>query len=140
MAGAKPISLRRNNSKPDDNRRREGVSSPAAWKPFPDPGGVLIGLGIGLLAGYPGPGVLIGLGCGFLGSAFMNPAGRPAADATAPAPARGPRWTFALLGICMIAIGIGIVWAPVNFWPYIIAVLLILFGIWFLVRGFARQS
>ena len=33
------------------------------------PAGVLLGLGIGLLAGYPGPGVLIGLGLGFIGSA-----------------------------------------------------------------------
>ena len=33
------------------------------------PAGVLLGLGIGLLAGYPGPSVLIGLGLGFIGSA-----------------------------------------------------------------------
>ena len=35
------------------------------------PAGVLLGLGIGLLAGYPGPGVLIGLGLGFIGSAVL---------------------------------------------------------------------
>jgi len=104
------------------------------------PAGVLIGLGVGLLAGYPGPGVLIGLGLGFLGSAFMNPAGTLKADAAVPAPAPQPRWIFALLGIFFIVIGIGIVWAPPNYWPYLIAVLLILLGCWFLVRGFVKQS
>ncbi len=104
------------------------------------PAGVLIGLGVGLLTGYPGPGVLIGLGLGFLGSAFMNPAGSAKTDAAVPAPAWQPRWIIALLGIFFIVIGIGIVWAPVNYWPYIIAILLILLGCWFLVRGVVRQS
>jgi len=82
--------------------------------------------------------VLIGLGLGFLGSAFINPAGTPKPDAAVPAQAWQPRWIFALLGIFFIVIGIGIIWAPVN-WPYIIAVLLILLGCWFLARGVVGQ-
>ena len=41
-------------------------------KHFFIPAGVLIGLGVGLIAGYPGAGVLIGLGLGLIGSAFQT--------------------------------------------------------------------
>jgi uncharacterized membrane protein HdeD (DUF308 family) len=102
------------------------------------PAGVLIGLGVGLLMGYPGSGVLIGLGLAFLGSAFMTPVMRSSGDAAITVPARGPRWTLALIGIILIVIGISIIWAPVHHWPYIAAALLILFGIWFLIRGFVK--
>ncbi|MGB7788067.1 hypothetical protein [Methanoregula sp.] len=104
------------------------------------PAGVLIGLGVGLLAGYPGPGVLIGLGLGFLGSAFMKLSGYETGDTALPVQARRPRWTFALIGIFLIVIGIGISWAPVNRWPLLIAIFLILFGIWFIVRNFLERS
>jgi hypothetical protein len=109
-------------------------------KHFPIPAGVLIGLGVGLLAGYPAAGGLIGLGLGFLGSAFVNPVQPAGGDAAVPAPAGRPRWVFALIGIFLIIIGIGILRAPVNIWPYIVAAFLILLGIWFLVRGFVNPS
>jgi hypothetical protein len=104
------------------------------------PAGVLIGLGVGLLAGYPGSGVLIGLGLGFLGSGLMNPARRATGDTAAPVQARRPRWISVFLGIILIVMGIGIVWAPLDRWPYIIATLLILLGIWFLARDFLTRS
>jgi hypothetical protein len=111
------------------------------------PAGILIGLGIGLLAGYPASGVLVGLGLGLLGSAFQQhdeaPATDTAASASAPAPAPirccgGPRWISVFIGIFIILVGFGLVWAPAMYWQYIIAVFLVLFGVWFVARGYGK--
>ena len=102
------------------------------------PAGLLIGLGVGLLAGYPGPGLMIGLGFGFIASAFLKSAGRPAGDAAAAGMHQGSRWMPGLLGIFFIILGFSMVWAPENFWPYIGAGFLILIGIWFIARSFGK--
>jgi hypothetical protein len=102
------------------------------------PAGVLIGLGVGLLVGFPGSGVLIGLGLGFLASALV-PSGTTTAE-TADSGLKRVNMTMLLIGIFLILIGVGIVWAPAAIWPYLIAGFLILLGIWFLVRGFFRTT
>ena len=102
------------------------------------PAGVLIGLGVGLLAGFPGSGVLIGLGLGFLASALV-PAGIKPSETTEPG-LKGMNITMLLMGVFLILIGVGIVWAPAAIWPYLIAGFLILLGVWFLVRGFYRTT
>jgi len=102
------------------------------------PAGLLIGLGIGMLAGYPWPGLLIGLGLGFLASAYLKPVERPAGDTAASDMHQGSRWVPALIGIFFIIFGLCIIWAPANFWPYIGAGFLILVGIWFLARSFGK--
>ncbi len=102
------------------------------------PAGLLIGLGIGMLAGYSWPGLLIGLGCGFLASTFMKSADRPAGDTAACCGHNGSRWMPALIGIFFILFGLSIIWAPANFWPYIGAGFLILIGIWFVARSFGK--
>jgi hypothetical protein len=99
------------------------------------PAGVLLGLGIGLLAGYPGPGVLIGLGLGFIGSAVLARQRSGAAGAegmTGPSPR--PRTGLILIGAVLILVGISLVWAPLR-WPVIAALFLILLGVWFLFRA-----
>ena len=102
------------------------------------PAGLFIGLGIGLLAGYPGPGLLIGLGSGFIASAALKPAGRPAGDAAVAGLHHGSRWMPGLFGLFFIILGFSLVWAPENFWPYIGAGFLILIGIWFIARSFGK--
>lgn len=102
------------------------------------PAGLLIGLGLGILTGFAAPGLMIGLGLGFIGSAFLKPRERPDADAGAPASHHRSRWMPALLGIFFIILGISMVWAPQNFWPYIAAGFLILIGIWFIARSFGK--
>jgi hypothetical protein len=102
------------------------------------PAGLLIGLGIGLLTGYPAPGLMIGLGLGFIGSAFLKPVEHTAGDAAAPGMHHGSRWMPALLGLFFIILGVSVVWAPQNFWPYIGAGFLILLGIWFIARSFGK--
>ena len=102
------------------------------------PAGVLIGLGLGLLAGYPGSGVLIGLGIGFLAMGLAPMLTKQPKEAGQDA--GGMNIMLPLLGVFMILIGIGIVWAPATLWPYAIAAFLILLGIWFLVRGFHHSS
>lgn len=101
------------------------------------PAGVLIGLGLGLLAGYPGSGVLIGLGLGFLATGvadFMKKTPEAAEQQKG-----GTNVTMPLIGIFMILVGIGIAWPLADLWPYVIAGFLILLGISFLVRGFNRS-
>jgi hypothetical protein len=100
------------------------------------PAGALIGLGIGLLLGYPGPGVLIGLGVGFFASAFIPPMeGEPIGTSHA-----GMRAGEVITGIILILIGIGIVYYPPIMWQYLIAALLILLGVWLLIRGYLREK
>jgi len=105
------------------------------WGYFLIISGVLIGLGAGLFAGYPGPGVLTGLGLGFFGSAFITPVERVDRVEVVPASACRSRWVNALTGAFFIVFGMGIVFA---LFPYIIAVLIILLGTWILVHGFAK--
>ncbi len=100
------------------------------------PAGVLIGLGIGLLTGFAGSGVLVGLGLGFLASALV-PAGTKPPETKEPG-LKGMNITMLLLGIFLIILGVGIVWAPADIWPFLIAGFLILLGIW--SGDFIRQA
>ena len=95
------------------------------------PAGILIGLGVGLIAGYPAAGVLIGLGLGLIGSAFL------AGDCAGPSRC-SPRWISVIVGFFLILMGVATVWSPPDFWPYFAAVFLIALGVWFLARGFTR--
>ena len=104
------------------------------------PAGVLLGLGIGLLAGYPGSGVLIGLGLGFIGSAVLARQGPgPAGEEGTNGPSPRPRGFLAIIGAFLVIVGIGIIWAPREFWPYLVAIFLILLGVWFLYRAFIHR-
>jgi hypothetical protein len=102
------------------------------------PAGLCIGLGIGLLAGYAAPGLMIGLGLGLIGSALLKHGEYPAGDAAARGMRQGSRWMPALIGLFFIILGISMIWAPQNFWPYIGAGFLILVGIWFIARSFGK--
>jgi len=102
------------------------------------PSGILIGLGVGLFAGFPGSGVLIGLGSGFLAVGLI-PLVKKARKAEGSSP-EGKNVASLLLGALTVFTGIGIAWSPIALWPYAIAAFLIFLGIWFLVRGFFRIS
>ena len=103
------------------------------------PAGVLLGLGIGLLAGYPGPGVLIGLGLGFIGSAVLaQQRSAPAGTEGMSGPSPRPRAGLVLIGAVLVLVGIGLVWAPLR-WPVIAALFLILLGLLFLFRAFIHR-
>jgi uncharacterized membrane protein HdeD (DUF308 family) len=102
------------------------------------PAGVLIGLGVGLLLNYPGAGVLIGLGLGFIATSFMR---REIPDSSAAPMAGGVRrggWWMFFVGIVMILMGLWLVWRPFLTPPYLIAIVLILLGIGFVLRGFHK--
>ena len=102
------------------------------------PSGILIGLGVGLFAGFPGSGVLIGLGSGFLAVGLIPLVKRlRKSEGSSP---EGKNVALLLLGAFMVFTGIGIAWSPIALWPYAIAAFLIFLGIWFLVRGFYRIS
>ena len=95
---------------------------------------ILIGLGVGLLVDHLGSGFLIGLGLGFAGSVLL-PFVRKSPGEECPQMGGANVTTF-LIGVFLVFIGIGIVFAPAAIWPYAIAGFLILFGVWILVRGF----
>jgi hypothetical protein len=99
------------------------------------PAGLFTGLGIGLLLNHPGPGLLIGMGFGFIGSTFLRTVSTAPGDAAINS---GPRWMMAFLGAFFVVLGVSLVWAPPNFWPYLGAGFLILLGIWFFLRGFGK--
>jgi hypothetical protein len=107
------------------------------------PAGLFIGLGIGLILGNPGVGVLIGLGAGFVASALSGyylggPEEETAEEAPGHVPMAASRWIMVLIGIFIILIGVGLIYAPLAIWPYVIAGFLVLLGIWFIVRGLGR--
>lgn len=99
------------------------------------PAGVLLGLGIGLLAGYPGPGVLIGLGLGFIGATLLKSGAAPAGETGAHHSSARSHGFPIIIGAFLIIVGFGIAFAPSHFLPYIAAAFLILLGIWFLYRA-----
>lgn len=105
-----------------EEQRDQGMKRPFRYSFIP--AGALIGLGVGLLFGYPASGVLIGLGLGFLVTAVMSRA------------IRWRGWSFS--GIIFIIIGIGLSLFP-NSPKYFSAALVILLGLWFLVRGYLRK-
>lgn len=102
------------------------------------PAGLFTGLGIGLLFNYPGAGLLIGMGFGFFASAYPKSAGYTGGEAAVPGMNSRPRWIMAFLGLFFIVLGISLVWAPPNFWPYLGAGFLILLGIWFFLRSIGK--
>ena len=113
------------------------------------PAGILIGLGIGLIAGHVASGILIGLGCGLVASGLAWDMGRePEAGASGTATVSGPghccccgaRWPLVIVGLFMIVIGAGIVWAPPFSWTYLVAAFVILLGIWIAARGMWRRT
>ena len=101
------------------------------------PAGAFIGIGVGLIVGFPGPGVLVGLGLGLLASAFLQRHDGALPDSGAPCCWHG-RWISALIGVFMIIIGIGIIWGPANLWPYIIGVFLITMGLMFIAKFWSK--
>jgi len=100
--------------------------------------GILIGVGVGLLADHAGVGFLIGLGLGLIGSELVPLAWKPQ-EGECREPGE-TNVTPLLIGALLILIGLSFVWAPAAVWPYAFAGLLILAGIWFLIRGFVKNS
>lgn len=126
-----------------DARRIElksGLAEPAEnrHKGFIIPAGILIGLGMGLLVDQAGAGFLVGLGIGLLGSELLPLVMKPRACEYL-LPGR-TNMTPLLIGALLLLAGISFVWAPVAIWNYAIPGLLILAGIGFLIRGFAKAS
>jgi hypothetical protein len=104
------------------------------------PAGIFIGLGVGILFDHLVSGILIGLGLGFMVSALVSWHEEPESSADAPACCGFMRrdWTMIILGILIMLVGIGLVWAPLLIWPYVFAAFFILIGIGFLLRGFRK--
>lgn len=100
--------------------------------------GILTGLGVGLLFDHPGSGFLVGLGLGLAGSGLLPLAGKPRQGECRQLVEMNV--TTLLIGAFLILIGISVVWAPVAVWPYAFAGLLILVGIWVVIRGFSHLS
>ena len=120
--------------------QKSGLAEPAEnrHKGFIIPAGILIGLGMGLLVDHVGAGFLIGLGFGLLGSELLPLVMKPREGEYL---VRGStNVTSLLIGSFLILAGISVVWAPAVIWTYAIPGLLILAGIGFLVRGFAKAS
>lgn len=114
-----------------EHRRRRG-------RHFLIPAGVLIGLGIGIIAGYIAAGIFIGIGLGFIGSAFIPDPGKAPEDVPVSCCRHGSRWMSVLIGAFLVIVGAAIIWAPLDFWKYIwpygIGVLLVLIGLSFIAK------
>ena len=113
-------------------QKKENIH-PRYWSYFLIIACVLIGYGVGLLINHPGPGLFTGLGLGVLVSSLVHPA--EYVDGVAVLPTPKSNWALMLAGIFFIIFGWGLVLA---LWPYIIAVLIILLGVWVLVHGFVK--
>jgi uncharacterized membrane protein YjfL (UPF0719 family) len=128
MKDARSIELKTGLTEPVEDRRNG----------FIVPAGILIGLGAGLLVDQAGAGFLVGLGFGLLGSELFPLVMKPREGEYLQK--GNANVTLLLIGAFLILAGISIVWAPVAIWTYAIPGLLILAGIGFLVRGFAKIS
>ena len=120
----------------DEHQRRHG-------RHFLVPAGVLIGLGVGLITGYAGPGVVIGLGLGLLASSIIPPHGT--VEGSPPGYCgESNRWGAGIIGLFMILLGIGLIWAPMNvwsyIWPYGVGIVLILIGLTFIAKMWRKEG
>jgi hypothetical protein len=117
-----------------EHRRRHG-------KHLLIPAGALIGLGTGLIAGYPVPGILIGIGLGFIAQGFLKPVEGTTPDSADPrCCGHGKPWISLMIGLLMIIVGVAIIWAPLHLWPYIIGIILIMIGIVFAAKSWMKAS
>jgi len=128
MKDARSIELKTGLKEPVEDRRNG----------FIVPAGILIGLGAGLLVDHAGAGFLVGLGLGLLGSELLPRVMKPREGEYLQTGSMNV--TLLLIGAFLILAGISIVWAPAVIWTYAIPGLLILAGIGFLVRGFAKAN
>ncbi len=114
-----------------ERRRHGGV--------FLIPAGALIGLGLGILAGYMWTGLLIGLGGGFLIFVTDRPGRASAGMGQAPPPGAADILLL-FAGIYIVLSGIAIIIVPNPLWPDIAAGFLLLLGVWFIARGTSRRE
>jgi len=100
------------------------------------PAGALIGLSLGILAGYMVTGLLIGLGAGFI-AVIMDRPGRElkALGEGYPPPAGAADIVLFFTGIYIVLSGIAITIVPNFLWPEIAAGFFLLLGAWFVARG-----
>lgn len=125
---AKRIEMKSGLAEPSEDRNAK----------FIIPAFILMGLGVGVLVDQLGSGFLIGLGLGLIGSELLplirkSSAGeyRPLGEANA---------TTFLIGSFLILTGCSFVWLPAAaIWPFAVAGLLILAGVWFLSRGVSQR-
>ena len=96
------------------------------------PAFLFIGIGIGLLVGQPGAGALVGIGIGFIAMAVAKTRERTGAGLNPVVPV----FISVLMGLMFVIAGIGLIYFPAMLWPYLAATVLILLGIWFMVRGY----
>jgi hypothetical protein len=104
------------------------------------PAGGLIGLGIGIILGYQLTGFLAGLGLGYLvfiagsGSRMMyqGPSGTHSRY-------NGSYLVRVIIGLYIISSAFAIIWVPRSEWPDILAIFLVLTGVWFVVHGYYRD-
>ena len=120
---------------------KSGLTDPARqhrYGEFVIPAGILIGLGVGLLADRLFSGFLAGLGLGLVVSELLVP-GQKSSEGDYRQQA-GVNMMVLLFGAFLVLVGIGIDWVPAAAWLYAIAGFLILAGIAILIRGFSRFS
>ncbi len=103
------------------------------------PAGGLIGLGIGIILGYQFTGFLAGLGLGYL--VFIVGSGRDTGytdQSGNPVPYKWSYLVSLVIGLDIIVSGFAIIWVPRTEWPNLLAIFLVLTGVWFIVHGFYR--
>ncbi len=117
-----------------------GISDPREHSDsgFIVPAGILIGLGVGLLADHLFSGFLTGLGLGIIGAELLAHVRKSRGGESTTA--TGTNVTTLLIGAFLTFAGISFVWAPVVVWPYALAGFLIVAGAGFLVQGFSRAA
>lgn len=105
------------------------------------PAGGLIGLGTGIILGYQLTGFLVGLGLGYL-VFIAGPGTRALYPGQSGNPARlnGSYLVRVVIGLYIILSGFAIIWVPRSEWPNILAIFLVLAGVWFVVHGYYRDG
>jgi len=104
------------------------------------PAGGLIGLGIGIIFGYQLTGFFAGLGLGYL--VFVSGSGKYTGYPGSSGIPERYDWSYLVrlvLGLYIIVSGFALIWVPRSEWPDLLAIFLVLAGIWFIVHGYCRR-
>ncbi len=103
------------------------------------PAGGLIGLGIGIILGYQFTGFLAGVGLGYLVFTAGSGNYQGYQDQSGTPVRRDLSYLVrVIIGLYIIASGFAIIWVPRSEWPNILAIFLVLSGVWFIVHGYYR--
>jgi len=99
---------------------------------------MFIGAGIGLLFRRPDAGGCIGMGIGFLAMGFIRVKNVKPSPIAFGLPANFGHIMLSVLGLIIIAVGLGLLFNTNFLYPYVIGIGIVIIGVFILISGLIK--